>query len=71
MAAKKSSLNECACLLQRSSGREPALTVILASDFWILNSFRDVPRLIKPIQAFPRLTKAKIKNPFLRLCAFA
>ena len=31
-----------------SSGREPALTVILASDFWILNSHLLAPLLSPP-----------------------
>jgi hypothetical protein len=62
MTAQKSSLNECACDLHRSSGRKPALIVILAPDSWILNAA--VLRLIKPNQAFPSLIKAKNKNPF-------
>jgi hypothetical protein len=51
--------------LNCSSGREPALTDILASGFRLLNSASaGLSSLFKPIQALSRLFKAKNKNNF-------
>jgi hypothetical protein len=55
MTIKKSYSSYAACVLNGSSGREPALTVILAPDSWILNSVAS--RLLKASQARSRLLK--------------
>jgi hypothetical protein len=49
--------------LNCSSGREPALTVILTSGLWILNS--SVSRLLKAAKAWSRLLKVKLTIIFL------